>query len=360
MGIDSSVLGPWCVNIVSQEVSSGRQLALAVNLDSPTGQVVVAPLDPEQPSQLWLPLLFSFFTAASMQTATAPVFVNVLSGLALTYPGSGDNSPVQQSQLLQLSTGSPWNIVAGGSSWAAVQAGTNSDENWSITSPIINAPVFTTNWGGGPTTWNTWGCIYPTLPDYTDVNARLAALLPNLPRTIIQDGDGVVLSDNGAANQNIVIENQSYGTASQQWLAVVSWKGDPAGGFNNQVVSFLNVATGNAMQYGGLDAALQSCPFASTDNSGNFTWTFAPTFFLPICFAVRPACDENQNINVTGNRTSPGQYVSTWTWGDGDPTNYDNWSFISVTPSGTPFVPVSQEPQRTDPVMPPRLRTVIS
>lgn len=350
MGIDSSVLGPWCVNIVSQEVSGGRQLALAVNLDSPTGQVVVAPLDPEQPSQLWLPLLFSFFTAASMQAATAPVFVNVLSGLALTYPGSGDNSPVQQSPLLQLSTGSPWNIVASeGSSWAAVQAGTNGNENWSIATAVINAAVFTTNWGGGPTSWNTWGCIYPTLPDYTDVNARLAALLPNLPRTIIQDQDGVVLSDNGAASQNIVIEDQSYGTASQQWLAVVSWKGDPVGGFNDQVVSFVNVETGNAMQYGGLEAPLQSCPFSSVDRSGTFTWTYAQTFMLPVIFAVRPACDLNQNINVTGNRTSPGQYVSTWSWGNGDPASYDSWSFISVTPSGTPFVPVSERAPGTPP-----------
>ena len=280
MGIDSSVLGPWCINIVSQEVSSGRQLALAVNLDSPAGQVVVAPLDPEQPSQLWLPLLFSFYPAEP-QYGLGTVFVNVLSGLAMAFPvGGGDDSPVQQSQLLQLSTGSPWNIVAsGGSSWAAVQAGTNGDENWSIATAGINAPVFTTGWGGGATSWNTWGCIYPTLPDYTDVNARLAALLPNLPRTIIQDGDDVVLSDNGAGN--IVIENPSYGTASQQWLAVVSWKDDPAGGFNNQVVSFLNVSTGNAMQYGGLDAPLQSCPFASVDNSGNFTWTLAPTIVFP-------------------------------------------------------------------------------
>ena len=62
--------------------------------------------------------------------------------------------------------------------------------------------------------------------------------MPNLPRTIIQDQDGVVLADNGAASQNIVIEDQSYGTASQQWVAVMSWKGDPAGGFNDQVVSF--------------------------------------------------------------------------------------------------------------------------
>jgi len=355
MGIDSSVLGPWCVNIVSQEMSSGRQLALAVNLDSPTGQAVMAPLDPEQPSQLWLPLLFSFFTSNPMQYATAPVFINLLSGLALTYPGSGDNAPVQQSPLLQLSTGSPWNIVSDGSSWAAVQAATNGDENWSIATAGINAPVFTTNWGGGPTSWNTWGCIYPTLPDYTDVNARLAALLPNLPRTIIQDQDGVVLSDNGAASQNIVIEDQSYGTASQQWLAVVSWKGDPAGGFNDQVVSFLNVATGNAMQYGGLEAPLASCPFASNDHSGNFTWTYAQTFIFPIIFAVRPACDENQNINITENRTNPGQYVSTWTWGDGDPASYDSWSFISVTPSGQQFVPASQAALHAHTDMPQRL-----
>ena len=104
MGIDSSVLGPWCVNIVSQVIDSGRQLALAVDLDSPTGEVVVAPLDPEQPSQLWLPLLFSFLPEYP-QYGIGTVFVNVLSGLALTYPGSGDNSPVQQSPLLQLSTG---------------------------------------------------------------------------------------------------------------------------------------------------------------------------------------------------------------------------------------------------------------
>ena len=270
MGIDSSVLGPWCINIVSQEVSSGRQLALAVNLDSPAGQIVVAPLDPEQPSQLWLPLLFSFYPA-DPQYGLGTVFVNVLSGLAMAFPVSV--VMIRRSSKVSCcscQTGSPWNIVAsGGSSWAAVQAGTNGDENWSIATAGINAPVFTTNWGGGATSWNTWGCIYPTLPDYTDVSARLAALLPNLPRTIIQDGDGVVLSDNGAGN--IVIENPSYGTASQQWLAVVSWKGDPAGGFNNQVLSFLNVATGNAMQYGGLEAPLQSCAFASADNSGNFT-----------------------------------------------------------------------------------------
>ncbi len=355
MGIDSSVLGPWCVNIVSQVIDSGRQLALAVDLDSPTGEVVVAPLDPEQPSQLWLPLLFSFLPEYP-QYGIGTVFVNVLSGLALTYPGSGDNSPVQQSPLLQLSTGAPWNIVASeGNSWAAVQAGTNSDENWSFATPRSNASVFTTSWGGGATSWNTWGCIYPTLPDYTDVNARLAALVPNLPRTIIQDQDGVVLADNGAASQNIVIEDQSYGTASQQWVAVMSWKGDPAGGFNDQVVSFLNVSTGNAMQYGGLDAPLASCPFASVDSSGTFTWTFEPLSYFQILFAIRPACDDNQNINIIENRTSPGQYVSTWTWGDDDPASYDSWSFISVTPSGTEFLPSSQAALRRHADVPQRL-----
>lgn len=352
MGIDSSVLGPWCINIISQQVSSGRQLALAVNLDAPNGQVVVAPLDPEQPSQLWLPLMFSFFPA-DPQAGIGTVFVNLLSGLALAYPGSGDNSPVQQSQLLQLSTASPWNIAASeGNSWAAIRPGTNTDENWSIASASINAPVATNNWSSGPTSWNTWGCVYPTLPDYTEVNARLAALLPTLPRIIIEDQDSVVLADSGAGSQNIVIENPSYGTPSQQWLAVVSWKGDPVGGFNDHVVSFLNVGTGNAMQYGGLEAPLQSCPFASTDRSGNFTWTLLSVFPLPIVFAVRPACDENQNINVTENRTNPGQYVSTWTWGDGDPASYDSWIFTSVTPSGTPFLPSSQTSPRTSAATP--------
>src|SRR6185437_7464753 len=99
-----------------------------------------------------------------------------------------------QSQLLQLSTASPWNIAASqNNSWAAIRPGTNTDENWTIAGAGINAPVTTNNWNSGPTSSNTWGCIYPTLPDYTEVNAQLAALLPTLPRIIIEDQDSVVL-----------------------------------------------------------------------------------------------------------------------------------------------------------------------
>lgn len=337
MGIDGSKLAGYCVNIVSQQVCNGRHLAVAVNLDALTGQAVVAPLDPTQPSQLWLPILFcELSNPAIIETAT-PAFVNVLSGQALYYAGSG-NQPIQQIQLSQLSLNATWTMADLGGGWAAIRAAVDDDQNWGIASAVIKAGISTVGWDGG-TIWDSWTCVYPTLPSDPALTAYLTALVPNLPLLSIIDLDSMALSDNGASSNNIVIATPSSTDASQQWLGLPNWRNDGSGAFQNWVIAFANASTGNLVRYSGSQGQpLTSCALDKGD--GNSTWTLAlcPAVFGGTAgFAVRPACDDDQNINVTENRTSPGQWVSTWGWGGDDPASYDVWTIRSLTSSGAPY-----------------------
>ncbi len=300
MGIDGSKLAGYCVNIVSQQVCNGRHLAVAVNLDALTGQAVVAPLDPTQPSQLWLPILFcELSNPAIIETAT-PAFVNVLSGQALYYAGSG-NQPIQQIQLSQLSLNATWTMADLGGGWAAIRAAVDDDQNWGIASAVIKAGISTVGWDGG-TIWDSWTCVYPTLPSDPALTAYLTALVPNLPLLSIIDLDSMALSDNGASSNNIVIATPSSTDASQQWLGLPNWRNDGSGAFQNWVIAFANASTGNLVRYSGSQGQpLTSCALDKGD--GNSTWTLAlcPAVFGGTAgFAVRPACDDDQNINVTG------------------------------------------------------------
>lgn len=121
---------------------------------------------------------------------------------------------------------------------------------------------------------------------------------------------------------------------SQQWLPVYSFakNGQPNGG-----VAFINMLSGYAAKYTGNGSPVIQTPIEQIDASS--VWTFGTDEgggYSGYC-AVRPACEESQNLNIPGySPWRPGQGMITWGWGSGDPHPNDIWAIINTSAAYQP------------------------
>ncbi len=206
------------------------------------------------------------------------------------------------------------NALDGWSTWTpgnvdqafAMRPFADSELNFNIIGGCGKSELGLWQWGGGQNN-EIWRLIFPSGTSAPKNNYKISSgcadFKGNHPPLALGDGGSVVCGtlDTTAATWNIEMQFAP-------------------GGVPLTSVSMVNVKNTLALQSNGQNQAACFGKF-----SANTSWTFGGGGPY---VAVRPAADDDQNLNVFGGCGGGSRTVGTWGWGGGDPNEV--WGFFQV------------------------------
>ncbi|MCC2632977.1 MAG: hypothetical protein K0S48_863 [Ramlibacter sp.] len=318
--------GPLFISIVSRCTFNGRPLALAVNLRDPGGQLWVSPLDPSQPSQLWMPALYIRRYGDGGGGIVGVSFVNMLTGYAM-YAPNGNDQPVSQVPVANIDDHSVWSFGGNeGGGYMAIRPVADDGQNLNIPGdgPYKPGPVITYRWAGGP--WNSqWTCIPSSAPYLAEFD--VVPYAPFFRGLYCRAGWSASVNPSNPTGQLVSRPNDLQQQGQLFFPALAFYGGMPWG------IAVASAQTNQALYVTGSNGSpVTQVPLQQLD--AHSLWSPGGSERNHF-FAFRPVLDPGQNMELPGNGPyGPDVGVVTWGWGGGQ--NNEVWTWL--VPDAAPML----------------------